>query len=421
MPRPTTSTWLNTRHTPLKPRRRPRRQTTCFVIPISRRKCRRSRHLPHTLPLRRTRGTRIRNHHSHNIRNTQQVHRVRDAFSRIGSSVLTCRLTGPNNSSGAPQQPYNSSGSNIAVSSHLNPNPPSNAYYPNSRTRANTINHMDRIPPALARLQHMSQDVIGGRNALTPVLNRDDAIKEWERRQSGKATAAQPYPQLEFLQQQAELAATSGIASWQQPATRYQPAQSSGLAHQYHPSSAIVVDDERRDAIMSNVRATAQGQTYISNPISNPPAAYTGSATTAGSRFSATYPQQSAAGSQSQSQPHSQPPPPQQQQQQSPTSPFDSLDRRPDMGGLYVPLQPDHYPPYTGTSVAGGRSAVAPVAPAGPPSFYDSAVSQQANAAPLRNPFSGDASSAGIAAPGSSGTTNVTKDRRGSGIEFWPR
>ncbi|KAI0000518.1 kinase-like domain-containing protein [Russula vinacea] len=264
----------------------------------------------------------------------------------------------PNNASGAPQQSFNSPGSNVAVSSHLNPNPPSNA-----------------IPPALARLQHMSQDVISGRNALTPVLNRDDAIKEWERRQSGKAPATQPYPQLEYLQQQAELAAASGITSWQQPATRYQPAQSSGLAHQYHPPTAIVVDDDRRDAIMSNVRATAQGQGFISNPISNPPAAYT----------------------------------------QPPASPFDSLDRRPDMGGLFVPLQPDHYPPFAGGSVAGGRG---PPAQAVPSTFYDTAVAQQTNATPQRNPFSGDTS------PGSapaSGSTNVAKDRRGSGIEFWPR
>ncbi|KAF8482645.1 kinase-like domain-containing protein [Russula ochroleuca] len=305
-------------------------------------------------------------------------------------------LFGPNNASGPPQQSFNSPGSNVAVSSHLNPNPPSNAYYPNSRARANTINHMDRIPPALARLQHMSQDVISGRNALTPVLNRDDAIKEWERRQSGKAAVTQPYPQLEYLQQQAELAAASGITNWQQPATRYQPAQSSGLAHQYHPATAIVVDDERRDAIMSNVRATAQGQGFISNPISNPPAAYTGAAATAGSRFT------------------------QQQQQQSPASPFDSLDRRPDLGGLFVPLQPDHYPTYTGNSVAGGRSVVGPPAQAVPPSFYDTAVAQQTNAAQQRNPFSGDTSSAGNGAP-ASGSTNVAKDRRGSGIEFWPR
>ena len=416
MPPRTTSTLLSTRLTPRKPRPLPRQQTTYFVTLMLQRNCRRSRHPPHTLLPRQTQGIRIRNHRSHNIRNMRQVHRVRTACFGTDCYVLICHLTGPNNSSGAPQQPYNSSGSNIAVSSHLNPNPPSNAYYPSSRTRANTINHMDRIPPALARLQHMSQDVIGGRNALTPVLNRDDAIKEWERRQSGKATAAQPYPQLEFLQQQAELAAASGIASWQQPATRYQPAQSSGLAHQYHPPSAIVVDDERRDAIMSNVRATAQGQTYISNPITNPPAAYTGAATAAANRFSVTYPPQPAAGSQSQPAPPQQ----QQQQQQSPTSPFDSLDRRPDMGGLFVPMQPDHYSQYTGTSVAGGRSAVAPPAPPVPPSFYDSAVSQQTNAAPLRNPFSGDASPAG-SGPAASGSANVAKDRRGSGIEFWPR
>src|SRR6266403_38725 len=256
------------------------------------------------------------------------------------------------------------------------------------------------------------------------------AIKEWERRQSGKAMVAQPYPQLEYLQQQAELVGASGITSWPQPMTRYQPAQARGL---YHPPSAIVVDDERRDAIMSNVRATAQGQSYISNPISNPPAAYTG---TAGSRFTVTYPQQPAGGSQSQSQSqqHQPPPPPaaqpqpqqqqsqqqQQQQQPSPASPFESLDRRPDMGGLFVPLQPDHYTSYTGSAVAGGRSAVAPPGQAVQSSFYDTAVAQQTNATPQRNPFSGDTSSGGSGAP-AGGSTNVAKDRRGSGIEFWPR
>ncbi|KAF8217723.1 hypothetical protein K438DRAFT_8478 [Mycena galopus ATCC 62051] len=57
-------------------------------------------------------------------------------------------------------------------------------------------------------------------NSLTPVLNRDDAMREWERRQAGKPSAAQPYPQLEYLQQQAELAAQAGTATnW----ARYQP------------------------------------------------------------------------------------------------------------------------------------------------------------------------------------------------------
>ena len=270
----------------------------------------------------------------------------------------------------------------------------------------------------------MSQDVITGRNALTPVLNRDDAIKEWERRQSGKAAAAQPYPQLEYLQQQAELVAASGIASWQQPA-RFPPAQSSGLAHQYHPPSTIVVDDDRRDAIMSNVRATAQGQSYISsNTISNPPAAYTGPSTTSGSRFTVTYPQQPPAGSQSQAQQSLTQPPPQQQQQQqhqSPSSPFDSLDRRPDMGGLFVPLQPDHFQSYAGASVPGARGAAAPPQSAVQPSFYDPAVAQQTNAAPQRNPFSGDAASSGGGGAPAGGGTNTAKDRRGSGMEFWPR
>jgi hypothetical protein len=427
----TTSTLLSTKRTPPRPRPRPKPRTMCSATLILQRNYSHSRHHPpHTLPPQPTPGTRIRNHRSHHTRN-MRVHRVSVPYLALGPYIFTCRFTGPNNTCGAPQQSYNSSGSNAAVSSHLNPNPPSNAYYPNSRARANTINHMDRIPPALARLQHMSQDVIGGRNALTPVLNRDDAIKEWERRQSGKASAAQPYPQLEFLQQQAELAAASGITSWPQPATRYQPAQGSGLAHQYHPPSAIVVDDDRRDAIMSNVRATAQGQGFISNPISNPPAAYTGAA---GSRYTVTYPQQPAGGSQSQSQSQHQPPAaaqpqpqpqqqqqqPQQQQQQPPASPFDSLDRRSDMGGLFVPLQPDHYSTYTGSSVAGGRSAVAPPGQAVQSSFYDTAVAQQTNAASQRNPFSGDTPSGGGGAP-ASGSTNVAKERGGSGIEFWPR
>ena len=426
MPLLTTSTLPSIRLSRLRRRRRLRQQTMFSATHTSQRNYNRNHLPPRTLLLPATQGTRIRNNQHPNTRNTRGIHKVSLAHLRSSSCVLTCHFVGSNNGSGAPQQSPYSSGSNVGVAPHLNPNPPSNAYYPSSRARANTINHMDRIPPALARLQHMSQDVISGRNALTPVLNRDDPIKEWERRQSGKAAAAQPYPQLEFLQQQAELVAASGIGSWQQPATRYQPTQSSGLAHQYHPSAAIVVDDERRDAIMSNVRATAQGQPYISsNAISNPPAAYTGASTTAGSRFTVTYPPQPPAGSQSQSQQHAQQPThqqqQQQQQQQSPTSPFDSLDRRPDMGGLFAPLQPDHFQPYTGPSVASARGAAAPSQPAGQPSFYDPAVAQQTNTAPQRNPFSGEASSGGGGVPPGGGGTNTAKDRRGSGIDFWPR
>ncbi|KAJ3473237.1 hypothetical protein NLI96_g13082 [Meripilus lineatus] len=186
----------------------------------------------------------------------------------------------------------------VTSSTHLTPTAPTNSYQGTgtTRTRSNTINHMmDNVPPALARLQHMNQDVIGGRKALTPVLKRDDAIREWERRQSGKAAAAQPYPQLEYLQQQAELAATQGMGNWGYshqhnahagPSNRYPPPPTSNLAHSY-TTSTMVVDDERRDAVMSNVRSAARGESvasaaaaavsqslYGSNVISSPPQAY---------------------------------------------------------------------------------------------------------------------------------------------------
>jgi dual specificity protein kinase YAK1 len=87
-------------------------------------------------------------------------------------------------------------------------NPPPTSYYPTTRNRANTINQMDQIPPALARLTHLGvQDPAGTRSSLTPVLNRDEAIREWERRGHAKKLSINPNnPQLEYLQEQAELA-----------------------------------------------------------------------------------------------------------------------------------------------------------------------------------------------------------------------
>lgn len=94
-------------------------------------------------------------------------------------------------------------------------NPPPSSYYSSNnatRSRANTINRMDVIPPALARLTHLgAADPAGTRSALTPVLNRDDAIREWERRNTAqlghakRASVAVGNPQLDFLQEQAEM------------------------------------------------------------------------------------------------------------------------------------------------------------------------------------------------------------------------
>ncbi|KAJ7079153.1 kinase-like domain-containing protein [Mycena belliarum] len=286
-----------------------------------------------------------------------------------------------------------------AASSHL---VPTNSYYPNARARANTINQMDPVPPALARLQHMNQDVIAGRNALTPVLNRDDAMREWERRQAGKPTAAQPYPQLEYLQQQAEMAAAAGTTNW----ARYQPPPSK-LAHAYHPPTLLADDrDEasvRRDVVMSNVRSAAgrsdgsgYGGSAAASVISSPAQAYTSSTTTSGNRYAATYTQPPLPSSQ----------PPQQQ-----------FDGRAEIGGLFVPMQPDQYQSYNSASAGSSAGArhVAPPAQTLPPSFYGPGV-VPSNPPAGRNPFS-------VPDPASQQMSTGPKDtRRGSnGMDAWPR
>ncbi|KAI0789116.1 kinase-like protein [Abortiporus biennis] len=277
---------------------------------------------------------------------------------------------------------------------HLSPTAPSNSYQSGTRARSNTINQMidNAVPPALARLQHMNQDVIGGRKALTPVLKRDDALREWERRQQGKPAAAQPYPQLEYLQQQAELAAAQGLGNWgytqhnSGATNRYHP-PTSNLAHSYTTSN-MIVDDDRRDAVMSNVRNAARGDATSNlygstSVIPSPPQAYASNATTTGNRYAATY-----------------------NQQQAPTSPFDSIDRRADIGQIYVPIQPDHYGPYNSQSQTSQQQntssrQVAPPAQVVPPSFYG----------------------AGVVPSGPPPTSQVpisTKDsRRKSGMDLW--
>ena len=284
---------------------------------------------------------------------------------------------------------------------HLTTNIPANPYIPNSRNRANTINQMDSVPPALARLQQMNQDVIAGRNTLTPILNRDDAMREWERRQAGKVAATQPYPQLEYLQQQAEMAATTGMTNWTTSHSRY-PAAPSKLSHAYQPQTVLTDEDNsntRRDAVMSNVRTAARndgaGGVYnTSNIISSPPQAYTNNTTTSGSRYPANY---------------------NNQVQHQVAATFDSIDRRTDVGSMYVPIQPDQYQGYpVGPPLSSARH-VAPPAQTVAPSFHGTQVipSGQLGSTQQRNPFQiGD---------GSQQTVTGSKDtRRGNG-DVWPR
>lgn len=290
-----------------------------------------------------------------------------------------------------------------------NPLPPSASYYPSTRGRANTINQMDVVPPALARLQQMSgSDATGiGRNALTPVMQRDDAMREWERRQSGKAhPPPQTYPQLEYLQQQAELAAASGM-NWS-TATSARPYQPSSLAYQSQPVSSEQdrVNATMRDAVMSSVRNAAR-QEPSSNSLSQagiisaPPQAYTGvtttGATTAPNRFATTaYPPNA-------------------------TSYDSSLydNRNEAAGSLYLPIQTQQFPSYSSNTVGSlshpqqqqsSRLNLPQSPTASSTSFYGAGV------VPSGQPF---ASNQGSPNPPQQG---LPKDsRRTSGMDVWQR
>lgn len=269
---------------------------------------------------------------------------------------------------------------------------------------------MDAIPPALARLRHMNNDVITGRNALTPVLNREDPIREWERRQSGQPPAQHSYPQLELLQQQAELAA-SGLGPWTH-SRRYQ-AQPSSLSQSYQPPppSAIVVDEpERRDAALATARTAAradQSSTSIyasgSAAISSPPQAYPGGSVPATNRYAPSYITQAQSNS------------------------FDSLERRGDMASLYAPIQPDQYQSYGQSAVASSPSHAqqhhdvslrgVTQASSVPQSFYNSSItaSSAPPASAQRNPFQAPPP------PGSVSTVGQRDGQRVNGMDIWPR
>ncbi|TFK25163.1 kinase-like protein [Coprinopsis marcescibilis] len=278
--------------------------------------------------------------------------------------------------SSGPQYLTHSSSSTNLSTAHLSSGTSSGSYHPGSRARATTINQMDSIPPALARLQHMNQDIIGGRNALTPVLNRDDAMKEWERRQSGKPpTTQQPYQPLEYLTQQAEMVAASGFSNWASgPHTRY-PAQPSKLQHSYQPHGTIMVEDEggngRRVATAASggQRTDQSGMgSYPGNTpmIASPPQAYAPS--NPANRYTTGYGQ------------------PTQHQSTGSSSSFDNVDRRSDLGSMYVPMQPDQYQAYP---VAPSSSTSRHIPPTGQPiqtSFYGPSV-VPSGAQQQRNPF----------------------------------
>lgn len=324
------------------------------------------------------------------------------AFTTTSSSVMGSRES----TSGQLKQNVSSQylgGNNGSVPIASQQNPANTFYASASRGRSNTgSGQLDVVPPALARLQLMNQDVIAGRKALTPVLNRDDATREWERRQSGKPPAAQPYPQLEHLQQQAEMAAT-GQTNWAQPPTpssgRYQP-PTSKLSHSYAPT--IIVDDDRRDS--SGRHRTDANSSYNNQSIAAPAQTYNNSSTTSGNRYAMNYPQQAM------------------QQQVQPMA-FDSTERRMNIESIYVPMQPEQYQQYSSTSnqVLAPVRNVPPPVQAMVPSFYGASIQASGHQTPIntlnaaqRNPFTSNDLSRNQ-------SLNDDSRRQNNSMDVWPR
>ncbi|EPQ29288.1 uncharacterized protein PFL1_03043 [Pseudozyma flocculosa PF-1] len=160
------------------------------------------------------------------------------------------------------------------------------------------------IPPQLAKLG--IDPSLGSGQSITSLVNREDSLREWERRQNGLAPSLggggggsssssskrrqSQYQQLDLLQQQAEMAGSGGTAwssGWglSAPSSSATGGPSGGSAVQSPQSGgfSVVVDgQERGGRIMPNPH-DGQGSTSLASPsIAAPPAAYSSSSSLGG-------------------------------------------------------------------------------------------------------------------------------------------
>jgi len=215
-----------------------------------------------------------------------------------------------------------------------------------------------------------------GRNTLTPVLNRDDPMKEWESRRQGGGKR-QHYPELEYLQQQAELANSSGLGGW--------PSTGQNTSSRYPPMTHDPIGGKQGASGLREVSMSASRAPRYDHPasasISSPPQAYSNNASS--NRYST------------------------QAYQQSPVGPYEGYEARHDaMASLYAPLQPQGGPNNPVSPTTGANS-----------SFYGSAVVSAGQAAgpnQQRNPYSGPGTNGDGTGQGQSG-------KRLNGMDVWPR
>lgn len=180
---------------------------------------------------------------------------------------------------------------------------------------------MDSIPPALARLTHFGAPDPSGQRNLTPVLNRDDAMREWERRQAGGHSKQSSmhnasYPQLEYLQEQAELAAMSG-QGWMMPGQYGHVQPLPPASHGHGPALGHRHQNSASYQMQPHINLTPHSPTTSAYRYDIPP--HTSVPTTPG--YLPAFPPPAATGGGG--------------------AGFDGFDNRdPSMGMMYTPLQP---------------------------------------------------------------------------------
>jgi dual specificity protein kinase YAK1 len=174
------------------------------------------------------------------------------------------------------------------------------------------------------------------------------------------------------------------LAPWGGSHTRYAPPPSK-LSHSYQPT--MMVEDEsgtRREAVISNMRTAANvlptpNQTYSNNP------------TATANRYPANF-----------------------NQNQQPAVAFDTMERRTDVGNMYVPMQPNTYQNYNvgPPPPSGVRNVAAASQPVGT-SFYGPSVvpSGQITSSQTRNQYIGE---------GMQATSQGSKDVRRN-VDTWTR
>jgi dual specificity protein kinase YAK1 len=153
-----------------------------------------------------------------------------------------------------------------------------------TRSRSNTMTRMDLVPSQMAKMG------IEAGHSMTPVMNRDESIREWERRQqqqmqsnggqSSRQTKQQrsDYQHLDLLQQQADAnhsmyTSPPAQQSWSQPpnaAQSYNSMNRMQASTTSPPSFSVIVDAQQQQHQQQQLRHQSPASLHMQHSISSP-------------------------------------------------------------------------------------------------------------------------------------------------------